>query len=331
MKPERYVAVDNVCAWPNLTRMPDGTIIASIFNQPTHGGWEGDVECWASTDQGRIWKLRGMPAPHEPTTNRMNVAAGLGHNGRLLVLASGWSNRNPVGQASSPHEGVVIPLWSCRSDDDGKTWAHAGNILAPAGKAHSIIPFGDIVTLSDGTLGACIYSWAPPDEHNVYWYVSADNGLTWSHRGTIQEGNINETTPLVLKDGSLLVAARTLGDQHLELFHSSDRGATWKPAGPVTLGFQHPAHLLMLKDGRILLSYGLRNKGLYGVGARISTDQGQTWQPPRVVVDFEIATDGGYPASVQLDDGVIVTAYYCSAVPSHHRYHMGVIRWSADD
>ena len=42
---ERYVAIDDVCAWPNLTKMPDGTIVATIFNRPCHGKWEGDVEC----------------------------------------------------------------------------------------------------------------------------------------------------------------------------------------------------------------------------------------------------------------------------------------------
>jgi len=42
---ERYVAVDNVCAWPNLTVLRDGTIIATIFNSPSHGRVEGEVEC----------------------------------------------------------------------------------------------------------------------------------------------------------------------------------------------------------------------------------------------------------------------------------------------
>ena len=82
---EKYIAIDNVCAWPNLTRMPDGAIIATIFNQPTHGGWEGDVECWASEDEGRMWQLRGTPAPHQPGTNRMNVAAGLANDDSLVV------------------------------------------------------------------------------------------------------------------------------------------------------------------------------------------------------------------------------------------------------
>jgi len=46
------IAVDNVCAWPNLTRLNDGSIIATIFNQPSHGSMAGDVDCWATTDGG---------------------------------------------------------------------------------------------------------------------------------------------------------------------------------------------------------------------------------------------------------------------------------------
>ena len=44
---DRFIAIANVCAWPNLTVLNDGTIIASIFNKPSHGRGEGDVECWA--------------------------------------------------------------------------------------------------------------------------------------------------------------------------------------------------------------------------------------------------------------------------------------------
>ena len=34
---ELYVAVDNVCAWPNLTRLPNGEIAAAIYDKPSHG------------------------------------------------------------------------------------------------------------------------------------------------------------------------------------------------------------------------------------------------------------------------------------------------------
>ena len=36
-RPKPSVAVDNVCAWPNLTVMADGTIIATLFNKPKIG------------------------------------------------------------------------------------------------------------------------------------------------------------------------------------------------------------------------------------------------------------------------------------------------------
>jgi hypothetical protein len=124
-----------------------------------------------------------------------------------------------------------------------------------------------------------------------------------------------------------LAVARTLRAQHLDLFVSDDGGDNWNMQGPVTLPRQHPGHLLRLANGRILLTYGIRNRGLYGVGARISSDLGQSWSPPILLVDLEDASDGGYPSSVQLSDGTIVTAYYANRVRAHRRYHMGVIRW----
>jgi hypothetical protein len=341
MTTEKYIGVDNVCAWPNLTKMPDGAIIATIFNQPCHGLWEGDVECWASEDGGRLWHRRGTPAPHEPGTNRMNVAAGLAANGDLIVIASGWSHRPRKGEGAAGHGGDARPLlpWVGRSTDDGRTWTHTEALLPPESKSARIIPFGDVVQLRDGALGVCIYSWQPPDEHNCYFYSSTDDGRVWSIRGVIQENNINETTPLVLKNGDLLACARTLDDQHLELFRSTDHGRTWQREQPLTGKMEHPAHLLNLADGRVLLSYGRRGDPFFqGIGCRFSGDGGRTWSAPVIIHESKHqadmkwpASDGGYPASVELSDGTIVTAFYSSCAPQFHdRYHMGVIRWTPD-
>ena len=98
---QRFVAIDNVCAWPNLTALAHGTLIATIFNQPTHGGWEGDVECWASADGGLTWNHRGTPTRHQPGCNRMNVGAGTSADGDLIVLASGWTGRGEAGAGES--------------------------------------------------------------------------------------------------------------------------------------------------------------------------------------------------------------------------------------
>jgi len=228
------VAVRNVTAWPNLTPLADGSIIASIFNQPSHGFWEGDVDCWGTVDGGASWQLRGTPAPHEPTTNRMNVAAGTNAKGELIVLAAGWSHRPLPPPEGTPRRfdppAAILPIWVCRSTDGGRTWTRTQGVAL----SDHLIPFGDIIQLGNGRLGVCLYapkSLGVPNsnhEHASYFFSSADDGLTWTLAGVIASQDVNETTPLLLLDGSLLACGRTTRGRHLELFRSADHGATWK-------------------------------------------------------------------------------------------------------
>ena len=95
---ERYIAIDNKCAWPNLTLMPDGSIVASIFGEPCHQLWEGSSECWVSRDGGRLWSFVSIPVPHEPGTCRGDLAAGLTHENAFLVLCAGRKFTPPRGQ-----------------------------------------------------------------------------------------------------------------------------------------------------------------------------------------------------------------------------------------
>jgi len=193
-----------------------------------------------------------------------------------------------------------------------------------------LIPFGDIVRSPDGTLGVSFYSWHESDKNTAYLLRSRDDGRTWGEPVIIGAEDYNETDLLCVDEKHWLAAVRTLQDGHLDLFSSEDGGLTWTCQGALTLPRQHPAHLLQLTDGRILLVYGIRNQGLYGVGARLSGDGGKTWSAPILLVDLEDATDGGYPSSVQVEDGTIVTAYYGNQIHTHRRYHMGVVRWQAE-
>lgn len=329
---ERFIAIDNVCAWPNLTLLPDGTILATIFNQPTHGKWEGDVECWTSEDGGHLWKRRGVPAPHEPGTNRMNVSAGLAHDGSLVVIASGLGNKPPPGRERPPDKAARdgLPLWVCRSHDNGKSWEREETVALPDGKPW-VTPFGDIERSPDGTLATSVYweSWESDEKSTAYFLRSRDDGHTWGEGVIIGRDDYNETDILCLDEHHWLAACRTRKDQHLDLFVSEDSGKNWTLRGPLTLPMQHPAHLLQLSDGRILLVYGSRMPGECAVCARISTDKGTSWDAPIVLADLEDTFDSGYPSSVQIQDGTIITAYYCKGVSTHMRYHMGVVRWQA--
>jgi hypothetical protein len=119
-RPNARVAIDNVCAWPNLTVLRDGTIVATVHNQASHLLKPADVDCWASEDGGRTWAKRGTPAPRD-TKNaaRGHVAAGVAKNGDLIVITTGWSltgGKGPQGR------GVIVPTWVSRSSDGGITW-----------------------------------------------------------------------------------------------------------------------------------------------------------------------------------------------------------------
>jgi hypothetical protein len=328
---ERFIAVDNVCAWPNLTLLPDGTIAAAIFNQPCHGVWEGDLECWVSVDGGYLWQRRGVIAQHEPTTNRFDCAAGLAHDGAYVALVAGYGPVPPPGMARDPTVPTTfLASWVCRSSDGGMNWHKAETLTLPEGTTE-IIPFGDIVRSPNGTLAVTGYSVNDNKRNSTYFFRSRDDGYTWDESVLIGADDYNEADLLCLDEKRWLAVARTLRDQHLALFVSEDDGGSWHLQGALTLPRQHPPHLLRLANGNILMTYGIRNRGLYGIGARITRDLGESWSAPILLVDLEDASDGGYPSSVQLEDGTIVTAYYANRIKAHRRYHMGVVRWHEDE
>ena len=315
---ERYVAIDNVCAWPNLTLMPDGSVVATIFNRPYHGLDVGDVECWSSRD-GRLWEQRGSPAVHEGQSNRMNVAAGLAHDGSLVVLASGWGGRD--------FREKILPTLVARSSDGGRSWGRSSAVQLPK-EVDFLIPFGDIVR-GEGELLAASFYHEVPGTANAYLLFSRDDGRSWGEAVRLAPHDYNETALLRLRSDRWLAASRSHADGHLALFVSEDEGRHWARSGLLTLPGHHPAHLLEMADGRVLLTYGIREKGHHGIGYRTSEDEGRTWSRPTRIVNLEETTDGGYPSTVQLADGTLLTAYYSNRVPQHQRYHMGAVRWVA--
>ena len=178
----RYVAIDNVCAWPNLATLRDGTIIATIFNKPTHGRAEGDVEVWATSD-GLFWSKRGTAAPHEDSANRMNVAVGKANSGDLIVLSSGWTlKKDDKGKVLSLVE--ILAPWICRSSDGGTTWKIDKESFPRTTEGRTeYIPFGDVLPGGDGALHVTCYARDRKTKQDGVWmFRSADDGKTWTLR-----------------------------------------------------------------------------------------------------------------------------------------------------
>ncbi len=319
-RPRPVVAVDNVCAWPNLTVLRDGTIVAVGFNKPSHGGVVGDIDCWASEDGGQTWEKRGTPAPHDiPVSNRVNHAAGLANNGDLIVICSGTTNINP------PRPFRFLQPWISRSSDGGRSWSidkQSAPAKDPDGKMW--IPFGDILPGNDGALRLAVYSARPPCRLHVL--RSPDDGKTWGEFVPVDpDHDRNETALFHLGGRKWLAAARSNG---LSLYASADDARTWQYRGLLTAPAQHPGHLMRLQDGRLLLSYGNRTATVHGVEVLVSDDEGKSWSMPMRVLDWQ--GDGGYPSSVQRPDGQILTAYYARKIEGHDGYHLGVVIWDPE-
>lgn len=328
----QQLAVSDVCAWPKLTRLADGTIIAAIYNQPSHGQMVGDVACWASTDGGRTWEHRGNATKYQGNGAWFNHALGVAGNGDLLLVTSGWAFQDAGGKGAQNIP--LVPIVT-RSSDGGRTWKTVARFPQSPEAGKQFVPFGNIDRGTDGHLRVAVYAYArglpPPRQDTGYVVSSDDDGASWKITATIGAPAVNETDLFHAGGNRWLAAARNLGEpgkgHSIDIHVSEDNARTWRKQGQVTKPNGHPGDLLKLADGRILLTFGDRTGPDFGVNAMVSADGGATWSSEFRIASGFVSRDSGYPSSVQLDDGTIVTAYYASGSKEHKGYQMGVVRW----
>ena len=173
-----------------------------------------------------------------------------------------------------------------------------------------VSPYGKIVQLPDGTVLMAVYFEFFDDRGNQsYLFRSKDGGKAWGEPVLIGS-HYNETGIAVLRDGRVLAAMRSEKGGSLAVTESSDQGRTWSKAVQITADSEHPGDLIQLKDGRILMVYGERNAPR-GVHAMISRD-GRDWDKSKRIVLADDAPNGdcGYPSSVEVENGKVVTLYY---------------------
>ncbi len=216
--------------------------------------------------------------------------------------------------------------WIRRSMDGARTWEKPVRVPCSA-------PHGPI-ELSDGRLmfvGAELSRKQLERKGDIVAAESRDKGKSWSVTGRINmypeypgdapEGYAYLCEPHVAEreDGKLIGMARyeEMPRQKPERtrsvlwqFTSEDGGRTWTEPRPTRI-LGKPPHLLRLRDGRILATYGYRHEP-YGQRACISSDGGENWDYDSEIILRDDAPNGdlGYPASVDLENGSILTVYY---------------------
>ena len=299
--------------FPVAIRLNNGDVLAVVRGGASHIGVKGRLDLVRSTDRGRTWS-KPWTAIDESNDDR-NPALGQLKDGTIVlayVIASGYDEsgeRFRGARGDRIFDGVYLIF----SRDNGKTWTKPirdETIKKFYSSGGAVSPYGKIVQLGDGTVLMSVYFDFYGDRGNESWlFRSKDNGKTWGEPSAIGK-HYNETGIVALGDGRVLAALRSEKGGHLANAESKDQGKTWSAPAQITKDSEHPGDLIQLRDGRILLTYGERSVPR-GAHAILSAD-GRNWHnsKPIVLADDAPVTDGGYPSSVEIANGKIVTVYY---------------------
>lgn len=199
-----------------------------------------------------------------------------------------------------------VGLWMMRSTDGGRTWS--ARYAVPGYSPHGPIALAD---------GRVFYA-AADGKKSAAW-VSTDDGLTWSHLSDLPT-RAGELHAIEAADGTLIVHVRDKYQAAQGMVHrtlqteSRDGGKTWSKQRLVAQGY--PPHLVRLQDGTLICTYGMRTPPM-GIRAKISRDYGRSWSRELVLTDDAPNWDLGYPSTVQLLDGSLVTVWYEGPANGH--------------
>ena len=357
-----YKRDGDYAAHAHLERLDDGRLMVGFrVQQWAAHGVVGDYKVFVSGD-GISWQESNDPTipfnwPASSPRERLYRFAGVMADGSFVSTgAVGYEVWDKDRRQEAEDLGLMVEahptddelvlvggrrMFVQRSTDGGGTWDRR-EWAFPGNKLISCTGGPRSARCADGTVVVPVYAADSTGRTRGFAWRSADNGVTWRlmAMGSASHGvDPNVTTCAEVAPGRLLALSRAgaYGLGYLVEKWSDDNGLTWSHTAQTEI-YGYPAHLLKLRDGRVLCSYGYRRDPM-GARAVVSNDQGVTWDIANTVVlrddgstpgqlntDFPYTGENvGYPTSVQLDDGSIVTAYHITT--PDEMTHVAATRW----
>jgi hypothetical protein len=174
---------------------------------------------------------------------------------------------------------------------------------------------------------------------------TADGGLTFQRRAymTGEPLTVRSVMPSTVRGsrGQLISALRRRHDTQsdnglvqncwIDIYQSQDDGYTWQHLSKVADAGQHngnPPALTQLRDGRLAVAYGVRRQP-YGIRAKLSNDEGNSWGEEIVLRSDARTWDIGYPRMLQRTDGKLITFYYYTTTQNPEQ-HIAATIWDPD-
>ena len=309
-------------AFPGVTEAANKDLLVVFREGEAHVCPYGRICLTRSKDGGKNWSAPVSVADSESDERDPSIQTL--PDGRLLLAYGGWNSWMSTEKTAMKYKSETEYIKQAGADkfggsrymfsnDNGFSWSQAV-------AAEAFCPHGPFFS------GSKLYSpgLADEDGKRLVTFSEADaNGKNWKRVSVIGRSEYasdayknvavyEEPHCIELKDGSFLAAIRVPmpTDGYMRISRSEDKGKTWsEPVKTNVRGF--PQHLLQLKDGRILASYGYRFKPM-GIRACISKNGGKTWDTENEIIIRRggLTGDLGYPVSIELEDGKVLTVYY---------------------
>lgn len=309
----------NYLAFPSFQITPDGIVYAVFRSAPgkkskTHINTRSIAMLKRSLDGGKNWKMLSSITPMIDYAGVQDPALTISENGDLLLSYFVWASH--TGKHTKKRRNVRMQGLFIRYSSTGReNWGMQER--KPECSALQVASSHSAIVLSGDFLIFCGYGDMGGGGACCFLLRSQIGELDWGKPKKIAHdptGKLNFLEPCLIDCGSdhwlCLMRVEGEGKTHIYQAHSWDRAETWE--APRDTGMQGvPPHVLKLRDGRVLCTYGRRTKP-YGIRACWSYNGGLTWDTEREVV---LRKDGGgwdlgYPSTVQLRDGRLLTGYY---------------------
>ena len=218
-------------------------------------------------------------------------------------------------QVSDEEQNKVLGSTYRISNDGGITYGPL--MLSPITSPHGPGALKDGGWLWVGRVFSADDSFGTGFNYVQAYYVAPDG--TMEKRGEIpnifEDGKLLyscEPHVIELPDGKLITHIRVQGHEYFTTYQSEsvDGGYTWtKPHAILGKCGGAPAHLYQHSSGVLISVYGYREQ-TYGIRAMLSMDGGITWETDHVIWENPLTPDLGYPATVELKDGSLLTVFY---------------------
>lgn len=192
--------------------------------------------------------------------------------------------------------------------------------------------------LDDGTVlwvGA-VYASKDNEKSQIQAFsVNTENG-EMTKVGEIPQAYPENTFPcepyaIYLGNGKIICHIRVDGSMFtIYQSVSEDYGKTWSvPRKLLEDRGGAPSHIMKHSSGVLVATYGYRTAP-YGIKAMFSHDDGKSWDSGYDVYVNNVSLDLGYPSSIELDDGSILTVFYAHR-PDEANATIMQVRWEFED